>query len=228
VPAIVELGRARRLVIGDVLRVLERALVLEIRGDGGRAEGVAADAGLDAGRLRPPLNHPVGVHVPHGFAGERSGLAGGRAKQWAVRAGGGDVFIEVHVQIVVTGHLVLLAAFLVQPHPAAPALHEVVTHLHLQHGADAREAVDHHRDEGTIAQAHEQRFEAFRLVLARRVSRDAYAVEQLARLLGGEHGRLAFFHDVFGTAHRVGRIHPDDLGRSPASRAAYAAPPGAA
>jgi hypothetical protein len=43
-----------------------------------------------------------------------------------------------------------------------------------------------------------QGFERFRLVLARRVPRDGNAVEQLACLLGREHGRLAFFHDVFG------------------------------
>jgi hypothetical protein len=35
------------------------ALVFGIRGDAGRAEGVATDTGLDAGRLRAPLNHPV-------------------------------------------------------------------------------------------------------------------------------------------------------------------------
>jgi hypothetical protein len=49
------------------------------------------------------------------------------------------------------GDFVLLAAFLVQAHPAAPALHEIIPHPHLEHGVDAREAVDHDRDEGTIA-----------------------------------------------------------------------------
>jgi len=43
------------------------------------------------------------------------------------------------------------------------------------------------------------------------VSLTRNAVEQLAGLLGGKHGRLAFFDDVFGTAHGVGRIHVDDV-----------------
>ena len=33
----------------------------------------------------------------------------------------------------------LFAAFLVQPRPAAAALHEVVADLHLEHRADARD-----------------------------------------------------------------------------------------
>jgi hypothetical protein len=214
-PAIVELGCVRGLVVGDVLRVFEHALVLEVCGDAGRAEGIAADAGLDARRLRAPLNHAVGVHVPHRVAGERPGLAGCRAEQGTFRVGrdvgGGDVFIEVLFEIVVAGHLVLHAAFLVQAHPAAPALHEVVAHLHLERGVDAREAVDHQRDERAIAQPHEHGFEAFRLPLARRVSHDGNAVEQLAGFLGGKHGRLAFFHDVLGAAHHVRRVYPDDL-----------------
>ena len=42
-PAVVELRRPGRLVIGDVLRGFEGALVLQVRGDAGRAEGVVAD-----------------------------------------------------------------------------------------------------------------------------------------------------------------------------------------
>jgi predicted small metal-binding protein len=48
---------------------------------------------------------------------------------------------------VMAGDLVLLAAFFAQAHSAAPVLHEVVAHLHLKHGVDAGEAVDHHYDE---------------------------------------------------------------------------------
>ena len=36
-------------------------------------------------------------------------------------------------------------------------------------------------------------------------------VEQRAGLVGGEHGRLAFFHDVFGAAHGVGRVRVEDM-----------------
>jgi len=106
---------------------------------------------------------------------------------------------------------VLLAAFFVQANPSATALNKIVAHLHLEHGVDAREAVDHHRDERAVAQADEGGFGAFRLAVARRVSCDWHTVEQLPRLFGRQHGRLAFFHDVFGAAHGVGRIHLKDV-----------------
>jgi hypothetical protein len=120
------------------------------------AEGVVADPSLNAGGLGASLDHPVGVLLPHGVAGERAGFAGGRPKQRPVEIGG-DLFVQVVFQIVVTRNLVLLAAFLVQPHPAARPLDEVVTHLHLQHGAHPCEGVDHHADEGAIAQSDNSR-----------------------------------------------------------------------
>ena len=49
-----QLGGARRLVRRDLLRVLQSAAVLEVGGDAGGAECVAADLRLDAGSLRPP------------------------------------------------------------------------------------------------------------------------------------------------------------------------------
>jgi hypothetical protein len=75
-------------VVGDLLRGLQRAVVLEIGGDAGGAEGVIADAGLDAGGLGAPLYHAVGVLLPHGVAGQCAGLAGRRAEQGAVRVAG--------------------------------------------------------------------------------------------------------------------------------------------
>jgi hypothetical protein len=48
-------------VVGDVLRGFERALVLQVRGDAGRPEGMVSDPRLDAGAARPPLDHPVGA-----------------------------------------------------------------------------------------------------------------------------------------------------------------------
>jgi hypothetical protein len=126
-------------------------------------------------------------------------------------AGGGDIFVEVKFQIVVTGDLVLLAAFLVQTHLAAPALDKIIPHLHFQHVVDAREAVHHDGDESAIAQADEGGFEPFRLTIGRRISHDRDAVEELAGLLGRQHRRLAFFHDVFGAAHGVSRVYVDDV-----------------
>jgi hypothetical protein len=44
---------------------------------------------------------------------------------------GADVGIQISLKIVVAGHLMALAAFLVQPNPAAAALGVVVLHPHL-------------------------------------------------------------------------------------------------
>jgi hypothetical protein len=43
------------------------------------------------------------------------------------------------------------------------------------------------------------------------VSRKRNAVEQLAGFIGCQHGRLAFFHDVLGTAHGMSRVDVQDL-----------------
>ena len=62
-------------MVGDVLRGFKRALVLQVRGDAGRPEGMVPDPRLNASAARPPLDHAVGVLLPHGLAGERAGLA---------------------------------------------------------------------------------------------------------------------------------------------------------
>jgi hypothetical protein len=41
-PPVVELGRPRALVVGDVLRGFKRAIVLQVRGDAGRPEAAKA------------------------------------------------------------------------------------------------------------------------------------------------------------------------------------------
>ncbi len=84
---------------------------------------MVSDPRLDAGAAHPPLDHPIGVLLPHFLARELAGLAGRRQEQRRVGishdAGGGDVFIEVLLQIVVTRNFMLLATFFVQPDPAA-------------------------------------------------------------------------------------------------------------
>ncbi len=96
-----------------------------------------------------------------------------------------------------TGDLVLLAAFLMQPDPAAASLRVEVLHLHPHDGADAGEGVDHHPDQGAITQPLE------------RAGVDG--VEQGARLVAGEHRCLAALDHVFRAAHRVRRVHLEDV-----------------
>ena len=60
-PTVIKLGCPRRLMVGDLLRDFEFTAVLQIRRDPGRAEGMIADARLDAGRFRAPADDAVGV-----------------------------------------------------------------------------------------------------------------------------------------------------------------------
>ena len=53
----------------DVSRGFKRAVVLQVRADARRPEGMVAYLRLDASAARSPLNHAVGVLLPHGLAG---------------------------------------------------------------------------------------------------------------------------------------------------------------
>ena len=55
---------------GEVLGMFERAFVLEIGGDAGRAEDVITDPGLDTGVGRAPLNYAVSILLPRGVSRE--------------------------------------------------------------------------------------------------------------------------------------------------------------
>ena len=97
----------------------------------------------------------------------------------------------------VAGHFVPLAAFLVQAHPPALARRIIVLDPHGHGRAHACEAVGHHADQRSIAQADQ--------------SRHIDAVEQLARLIWREDRRLASFDGVLGPTDRMGGIDSDHL-----------------
>ena len=94
-------------------------------------------------------------------------------------------------------HHEILAAFLVQPEERSLALGVVVSHLHRHSRAHACEAVQHDSDQGAVAQAHQRA----------RVD----AIQKTPGLAGGQHRRLASFHNVFRAAHRAGRVERHDL-----------------
>src|SRR5688572_29495550 len=75
------------------------------------------------------------------------------------------------------GHFVLLAAFLMEPHPPALSLGVVVADVHVQGGRDAGEGVGQQRDQRAIAQTDRRRH--------------VDALEELPRLIVGEDRRLA-------------------------------------
>ena len=54
-------------MIGDMLRHFQFAAVLQVGSDAGRAESMIANLRLDAGGLRPALNHAIGILLVHGF-----------------------------------------------------------------------------------------------------------------------------------------------------------------
>jgi hypothetical protein len=119
---VVKLCRPRRLVVGDLLGRFQLAAVLHVGGDAGRPEGVIANLRFDLRSLRPALDHPVSVLLPHRSFGELpASAARDRPKQGTVRLaadlGGGDVFIEELLQTVMAGDGVFFAAFLMELHP---------------------------------------------------------------------------------------------------------------
>jgi len=76
-------------------------------------------------------------------------------------------------------------------------LHEIVANLHLNHGADPGEAVDHDRDQSAVAQPEEIRLIG-RLCVIGRFLGNGDALEQRMGLFGRQDRRLAFLDRVAG------------------------------
>src|SRR5271170_4848955 len=75
----------------------------------------------------------------------------------AVRPGGRDIGIKIVFEQMVRRHLVLLAAFLVKPHPPALALRVIVLDVHVQGGRDPGEAIYKESNQGAVAQPDDRR-----------------------------------------------------------------------
>jgi len=104
-------------MVSDLLRHFQLTAVLQIRRDAGRAESMIADARLDAGRFRAPADDAVSVLLEEGIGGQLAGLAAGAAEEIAVDvigdAGRFDIIVQTLIETMVTGNVVLLAAFFV-------------------------------------------------------------------------------------------------------------------
>lgn len=114
VPApVVELGRARRGVVGHRGCVLQCPAVLEISRDAGCPEGVVAYRGLDARHHGPSSHHGVRIGLGKCVVAQLPGAAPDRAKQRPFRVVVdpclGQVGMQILFQSVVTGHLMPLA-----------------------------------------------------------------------------------------------------------------------
>ena len=84
IAAVVEFGRPRRFMVGDLLRNFQLAAVFQIRRNAGRAEGMIADAGFDAGRFCAAADDAVGVLLEEGIGCQLAGFAAGTAEEIAV------------------------------------------------------------------------------------------------------------------------------------------------
>jgi hypothetical protein len=69
------------------------------------------------------------------------------------QAGGVKISVEILFSLVVSRHFVMLAAFFVQSHPPAFPVLVIVFDVHPNDGGHARKAVNHHGEQGAIAQA---------------------------------------------------------------------------
>ena len=83
-PAVVEAGGAGGLVAGHLLGDFQPSAVLQVGGDAGGPEGVAAHFGFNAGFFCPALDHAVDVGLGQGPGAEGSGLTEGCSKEEAL------------------------------------------------------------------------------------------------------------------------------------------------
>ena len=94
-------------------------------------------------------------------------------------------------------HLVLLAAFLVQPDPATPALYVEIFNLHGNCRSDTRKRVDHQADQGAVPQAEKET--------------GVDGIEQCSCFIGLQNGRLPTSLGVFRASDGVRGVRWNDL-----------------
>ena len=63
-------------MVSDLLRDFEFTAVLQVGGDAGRAEGMIANPGFDAGLFCAPADDAVGVLLEEGIGSKLARLAG--------------------------------------------------------------------------------------------------------------------------------------------------------
>jgi hypothetical protein len=104
-------------MVCDLLRHFQLTAVLQVRRDAGRAEGIIANPRFYAGGFRPPPDDAVGVLLEEGIGCKLAGLAPGGAEEIAVDVIGDtgrfDVIVQTLIEAMMTGNVVLLAAFFV-------------------------------------------------------------------------------------------------------------------
>jgi len=135
---VVKLRRAGVGVVRHFPSFGQRTVALQVISNARGAHGVIADAGFDARPLRMALYQPVCILLrqPVRCAGRTPRGAKQRPIFIVPDAGRRNILIEVRFQLWNAWRFVFLAALLMQAHPPAPPLAEVITHGHLQNGGD--------------------------------------------------------------------------------------------
>jgi integrase len=97
----------------------------------------------------------VHIGLGRGIAIRQPPMAQGR-EEWGLgftaESGCRNPFLQILVQVVMTGKLRHLAALLVQPHPAAALLDVIVLDLHSDGGPDAGEGIAHQGDQNAVTE----------------------------------------------------------------------------
>lgn len=156
---------------------------------------MTANLGLDLSRECSPANHSPDIGLEHKAPFQLAGTSASGSKQrilpFACDVGSADVLFQVSVEIVVSRHLVLLAALFVQPDPSAPPLYIEILDFHGNGGSHPGEGIDHEPDESAVSQPEQ--------------GSDVDGIQQQPGLVGLEDGSLAPFLRMLRSADSVGR-----------------------
>ena len=107
-------------------------------------------------------------------------------------AAGLEPGVQPGLEIVMTRHFCALSRFPFEPHPETTLMQEDVLDAHGRRRADARERIDHQRNQRPVTQAGERGH--------------ADAVQQRPRLVEAQDRRLAALDDMLRPAHGSGGI----------------------
>src|SRR5439155_15293666 len=129
-----EARRAGRLMRRYLLRNLQFPAVLKVRGNARRPKRVVPNLSLNPRAFRAAPAHPVGVGLAQGQGGEPTGLPRNRAEQQSLgvvlQARNLYICLYILVEVVMGRDFMLLASFLIEPHPTTPSLDKIIFHFH--------------------------------------------------------------------------------------------------
>ena len=162
-PAVVELGRLRVRVSGQVLDVFERDVLLEQVGHDEHTERVGAEHPRQPGRGQPPFQHPADQGGAERSARQRPAVfaprppGDGGLEQGSVRRrrdrGSGQVGEDPLLEVVSHGDFAVLTVLLEEPELALGPVVLQVAAAEPRQGAHSRSGVDEGAEDGAVPQS---------------------------------------------------------------------------